>query len=47
MVECVCVLPWHGVQELYKNLMFLRNFDGDVEDLALSFAVTTGALNSY
>lgn len=26
--------------ELYRNLMFLREYDGDVEDLALSFTAS-------
>jgi len=26
--------------ELYKNLMFLKNYDGDVADLALNFCIT-------
>lgn len=30
------------LQELYKNLMFLRNFDGNVEDLCLTFSASTG-----
>lgn len=30
--------------ELYKSLLFLRDYDGDTEDLALSFTVTNGAL---
>jgi len=30
--------------ELYKSLLFLRDYDGDTEDLALSFTVTDGAL---
>lgn len=25
--------------DLYKNLMFLKNYDGDVEDLSLNFTV--------
>lgn len=28
-------------QELYKNLMFLRTYDGDAEDLSLTFSATT------
>lgn len=27
-------------EELYRNLMFLRSYEGDVEDLALTFTVT-------
>ena len=30
--------------ELYKSLLFLRDYEGDVDDLALSFTVTDGAL---
>lgn len=26
--------------ELYRSLLFLRDYDGDVEDLALTFTVT-------
>ena len=30
--------------ELYKSLLFLRDYEGDMDDLALSFTVTDGAL---
>lgn len=30
--------------ELYKSLLFLRDYAGDTEDLTLSFTVTDGAL---
>ena len=30
--------------ELYKQLLFLRDYDGDVEDLALTFTATDSAL---
>lgn len=30
--------------ELYKSLLFLRDYEGDVDDLTLSFTVTDGAL---
>ena len=30
--------------ELHKNLLFLKNYDGDVVDLCLSFSVNDGAL---
>eukprot|EP00929_Paragymnodinium_shiwhaense_P036639 TRINITY_DN19605_c0_g1_i3.p1 TRINITY_DN19605_c0_g1~~TRINITY_DN19605_c0_g1_i3.p1 ORF type:complete len:776 (-),score=174.36 TRINITY_DN19605_c0_g1_i3:76-2403(-) len=30
-------------EELYKNLMFLKSYDGDVEDLCLTFTVTETA----
>merc|ERR1712232_879445 len=30
-------------EELYKNLMFLKTYDGDVEDLGLTFTVTDTA----
>ena len=32
--------------ELYRSLMFLRNYDGPVEDLALTFAITDDAMGS-
>ena len=30
--------------ELYKQLLFLRDYDGDVDDLALTFTTTDSAL---
>lgn len=32
--------------ELYKNLMFLKSFDGDIADLCLSFSVSEEAFGS-
>jgi ubiquitin-protein ligase E3 C len=31
-------------EELYKNLMFLKTFEGDIADLCLTFSVTDDAL---
>jgi len=30
--------------ELYRNLLFLKNYDGDVQDLGLDFTVITEEL---
>jgi hypothetical protein len=30
--------------DLYKNLMFLKNYEGDVEDLSLNFTVVDQGL---
>jgi ubiquitin-protein ligase E3 C len=38
----VCVALCACPQELYKNLMFVKNYDGDVEnDLCLTFSYST------
>lgn len=32
--------------ELYKNLMFLSSYEGDVEDLALTFTISQDAYDA-
>jgi hypothetical protein len=34
-------------EELYKNLIFLKNFEGKVESLSLSFAITVQGMNLF